>query len=61
MLSGAFAVGDVSGGAFNPGVAVGAMIMGMLPWGKLWLYVAAELLGGAVAAMAFKAINPEDR
>jgi aquaporin Z len=60
VLAGAFAVGDVSGGAFNPAVAVGAMVMGMLPWGKLWLYLAAELIGGAVAAMVFKAINPED-
>jgi aquaporin Z len=61
VLSGAFAVGDISGGAFNPAVAVGAMIMGMLPWGKLWLYLVAELIGGATAALVFKAINPEDR
>jgi aquaporin Z len=61
VLSGAFAVGDVSGGAFNPAVAVGAMMMGMLPWGKLWLYLAAELLAGAAAAMVFKALNPDDR
>src|SRR4029079_14408910 len=39
VLVGACAVGHVSGGAFNPAVAVGAMIMGMLPWGKLWLYL----------------------
>ena len=61
VLSGAFAVGDVSGGAFNPAVAVGAMMMGMLPFGSLWLYLAAELAGAAAAAFAFKAINPEDR
>jgi aquaporin Z len=61
VLAGAFAVGDVSGGAFNPTVAVGATIMGMLPWGKLWLYVAAELIGGAAGAMVFRALNPEDR
>ncbi len=61
VLAGAFAVGDVSGGAFNPAVAVGAMVMGMLPWGKLWLYLAAELLGGAAAAMVFRALIPEDR
>ena len=60
VLAGAFAVGDVSGGAFNPAVAIGAMVMGMLPWGKLWLYLAAELIAGAAAAMVFKAINPED-
>ena len=61
VLSGAFAVGDISGGAFNPAVAVSAMVMGMLPWAKLWLYLAAELIGGAAAALVFKAINPTDR
>jgi hypothetical protein len=33
----------------------------MLPWAKLWLYLAAELIGGAAAALVFKAINPSDR
>jgi aquaporin Z len=61
VLAGAFAVGDVSGGAFNPAVAVGAMVLGMLPWSALWLYVAAEVLGGAAAALAFRWINPDDR
>ena len=61
VLSGAFAVGDVSGAAFNPAVAVGAMMMGMLPFGSLWLYLTAELVGGAAAAAVFMAINPEDR
>jgi len=60
VLSGAFAVGHVSGGAFNPAVAVGAMAMGMLPWAKLWLYLAAELIGGALAALVFNAINPAE-
>ena len=61
VLAGAFAVGNVSGGAFNPAVAVSAMIMGMLPWHLLWLYLAADLLGGAAAAVAFRWINPDDR
>jgi len=61
VLAGAFAVGNVSGGAFNPAVAVGAMMMGMLPWQLLWLYLAADLLGGAAAAMTFRWINPDDR
>ena len=58
VLAGAFAVGDVSGGAFNPAVAVGATMLGMLPWANLWLYIVAELLGGATAAVVFKALNP---
>ena len=61
VLAGAFAVGDISGGAFNPAVAVGAMTMGMLPWANLYFYAAAELLGAAAAALTFKALNPEPR
>jgi aquaporin Z len=61
VLAGAFAVGNVSGAAFNPAVAVGAMAMGMLSWGRLWLYLVAELLGGAAAAIVFIALHPEDR
>lgn len=61
VLAGAFAVGDVSGGAFNPAVAVGASVMGMFPWSNLWLYLVADLSGGAAAAAAFRALNPDDR
>ena len=61
VLAGAFAVGDISGGAFNPAVAVGASMMGMLPWNMLWLYLAADLLGGATAGVVFKFLNQDDR
>ena len=60
VMAGAFAVGHVSGAAFNPAVAVGASILGLLPWSNLWLYLAADLLGGAAAAAVFKGLNPED-
>jgi aquaporin Z len=60
VIAGAFAVGDVSGGAFNPAVAVGAMSMGMLPWSKLWLYVSAELVAAALAAVVFRLSHPGD-
>ena len=56
VMAGAFAVGDVSGGAFNPAVAVGAMVMGLLPWGQLWLYLIAEIAGAALAALAFRSV-----
>jgi aquaporin Z len=61
VMSAAFAVGHVSGGAFNPAVAVGAMTMGLLPWAKLWLYVVAQLAAGAAAALVFRWINADDR
>jgi aquaporin Z len=61
VLAGAFAVGDVSGGAFNPAVAVGASMMGMLSWKMLWLYLAADLLGGAAAGVVFRSLNADDQ
>jgi aquaporin Z len=60
VVAGAFAVGDVSGGAFNPAVAIGAMTMGMLPWDKLWLYLAAEIAAGALAAVVFRVTHADD-
>ena len=60
VAAGAFAVGAVSGGAFNPAVAFGAMLMGLLNWGNFYIYLIANLLGGAVAAIAFNYLNPDD-
>jgi aquaporin Z len=53
VVVGAFAVGGVSGGAFNPAIALGATIFGAFPWSHIWIYLLADLLGGAVAAGAF--------
>jgi aquaporin Z len=61
VMAGAFAVGGISGGAFNPAVAVGVSAMGLSAWGNLWLYLVANFAGGALAALAFKIINPEDK
>src|SRR5215831_18324700 len=58
--AGAAAVGGVSGGAFNPAVAFGAMLMGLINWSDFWIYLLANLLGGALAAMAFRCLNPDD-
>ena len=60
MLVGAFSVGNISGGAFNPAVAVGISVMGLSSWSNIWIYLVAEFVGGAVAAAAFKAVNPAD-
>jgi aquaporin Z len=57
---GAFAVGGVSGGAFNPAVAFGAMLMGLINWGNFYIYLIGNVLGGTVAALAFVYLNPDD-
>src|SRR5262249_18594458 len=61
VLSGAFAVGDISGGAFNPAVAAGAASLGFITWRHLWLHLLADFAGGALAAIAFKTLNPGDK
>jgi aquaporin Z len=61
VLVGAFSVGNVSGGAFNPAVAVGISVMGLSSWPNIWIYLVADFAGAAVAAGAFKALNPADR
>jgi len=58
VLVGAYAVGAISGGAFNPAIAVGISVMGLSSWANIWIFLAAEFVGGALAAYAFKAIHP---
>lgn len=55
----AYAFGPVSGGAFNPAVAVGISVMKMAAWGDIWVYLIGCFVGGAVAAYIFKATNTQ--
>ena len=57
VMTGAFAVGDISGGAFNPAVALGITVMGISSWNNIWMYLVADLVGGAVAAVIFQLVN----
>jgi aquaporin Z len=59
VLVGAFSVGNISGAAFNPAVAAGISLMGLSSWPNIWIYLVADFAGGAVAAGAFKLLNPE--
>jgi aquaporin Z len=61
VMTGAFAVGNISGGVFNPAVAVGISIMGLSSWVNIWLYFVAEFAAGAAAAAVFSVVNPEDK
>jgi aquaporin Z len=56
----AFALGGISGGAFNPAVAVGITVMHLAKVSNLWIYLVANLAGGALAAFTFRFINPDD-
>ncbi|WP_329060918.1 MIP/aquaporin family protein [Amycolatopsis sp. NBC_01480] len=61
VVAGAVAVGGISGGVFNPAVAVGGAVLGLFGWSSLWVYLVAELVAGAAAGFAFRALNPDDK
>ncbi len=58
VMTGAFAVGDISGGAFNPAVALGISVLGIASWSNIWIYLLADFAAAAVAAVVFLMINP---
>src|ERR1700747_1002265 len=58
VMTGAFAVGDISGGAFNPAVALGICLLGISTWANIWIYLVANFAAAVVAALIFQLINP---
>ena len=61
VVAGAFAVGGISGGAFNPAIALGAMVTGLFAWSDIWIYLLADFLGAAAAAYAFLYVLPAEK
>jgi aquaporin Z len=60
IMTMAFALSRISGGAFNPAVAVGVTVMHLAKVSNLWIYLVANFAAGALAAVVFKLINPGD-
>ncbi len=60
VLAGAYAGATISGAVYNPAVAIGITVMGLNAVANLWLHVVANLIGGALAAVAYKVVNPEE-
>ena len=50
VLTGAYALGPISGGHFNPAVSVGLWAGGRFPGGQLLPYIVAQVAGGIAAA-----------
>lgn len=58
VMIGAFAMGGISGGAFNPAVGLGPaiveLLLGQTPSNSAWIYAVGPLLGAGAAAAVFK-------
>ncbi|HEX5347658.1 MAG TPA: aquaporin [Pseudonocardiaceae bacterium] len=61
VATGAIAVGAISGGVFNPAVAISGAAIGLFAWPTLWAYLVAQIIGGTAAGLAFLALNPDDK
>jgi aquaporin Z len=57
VLVGAYAVGNISGAAFNPAVAVGVVLLGLVGVADLWIFLLANFAGGAAAALVFNGLG----
>jgi len=64
VLASAFAVGGVSGGAFNPAVALGLILMDTLKGGtsmnNILIYLIGPFGGALIAALVFRLTNPAE-
>jgi len=64
LAAGAYAGGSISGGAYNPAVALGPMILKSFIEGNafsnLFIYIIGPFAGAVLAAWAFKFLNPKE-
>lgn len=60
VMIGAFTVGTISGGAFNPAVAVGITLLGLSSWSTIWVFLVANFAAAIAAALVFKFVNPPE-
>jgi aquaporin Z len=61
VATGAIAVGAISGGVFNPAVAISGAAIGLFAWPTLWAYLVAQVIAGIAAGGVFLALNPDDK
>lgn len=61
VMAGAFAVGSICLGAFNPAVAISTLVLGLCACPKLALVTAGvNLAAGIIAGLVFKIVDTED-
>ena len=55
VLAGALTVGPISGASFNPAVTASLISAGVMEVADSWVHIVPQLVGGALAALAFNA------
>jgi len=61
IIAGAYGAGAISGGCFNPAVAIGIDVSSAgLGFGWCFAYTGYEIIGAALAAALFRVVRPDD-
>ncbi|MFL5728775.1 MAG: MIP/aquaporin family protein [Cytophagaceae bacterium] len=65
VLAAAFAGGPISGGAFNPAVGIGPILVDTMKGGNsignLWIYIIGPFAGGAIAGLLYNLLDLDVR
>ncbi|MCC6461227.1 MAG: aquaporin [Saprospiraceae bacterium] len=59
LLAGMYTFGNLSGGIFNPAVALSMCMTGLSDWADYWAYFLGGLLGASAAASVFRVLHGE--
>ena len=59
IMACAYGLGGITGGAFNPAVAVGISAIGMTTWANILAFLLGQLLAGVAAAFVFKYVTDD--
>lgn len=57
VFVGVYIIGDISGGALNPAVAIGITVLGVNFWSNIWVYIIASIASAALAAAIFNCVT----
>jgi aquaporin Z len=61
VMAGAFAVGPITGGSFNPAVTLALVFFyKAIPLASLWAYLAAQIVAGLLAGALFRLQNADE-
>lgn len=61
VIAGAYAVGSISGGAFNPAVAVGLGVMNLIDFGSIWMHLVGEIFGAVLATFTYTFVSGKEQ
>jgi aquaporin Z len=57
VTAGAYAVGPISGAAFNPAVTVAVLLLGIVDAGTAIIMIVTQLIAAAIAALTFNGLG----